>query len=211
MAKEICPNCNFKMARPVSFCPECSRPTRHATPDELVEWDLRQWRRHVDRSVAAGISAPTAVNLTSVAVADQPAPQAVTPRRPVTVERPKPVVRQTSPQRPPERPVEGIEKPARVSLRTKLRGRVSTFRRAEPDRVIVLDSDDPFHYTACTSCERNDWIVRTTRNEDGTYNYWCVRCSRSFKTDARINQALKPFAAAGSVIGLLATLSVVMR
>jgi hypothetical protein len=76
--------------------------------------------------------------------------------------------------------------------------------------VIVLDADHEFVYTSCTCCERADWIVRTGRNEDKSYNYWCVRCSRSFKTDARLRHGLKPFVAAGSVVGTIAAFSLVL-
>ena len=193
MAKEICSNCNAKMSQPVSFCPVCSRPTEHASSSELLEWDLNQWRRHVDSAVASGEAKPSPVALRSVvAVAD--------PESAVVAPTPSAPRAERSLQRSRQLATPKIKRPKR--------------RRPEPeerDRVIVLDADSAFVYTACTSCERADWIIRTQRNEDATYNYWCVRCSRSFKSDARLRHGLKPFLSSGLVIGALAVLSVVMR
>jgi uncharacterized Zn finger protein (UPF0148 family) len=62
MAKESCPNCATKLIEPVSFCPTCDRPTRHASDAELLDWDLKQWRAHVDKSVAVGV-VPSAAEL----------------------------------------------------------------------------------------------------------------------------------------------------
>lgn len=212
MAKEICPNCNAKMSEPVSFCPTCSRPTGHASESELLEWDLGQWRRHKERSVSSSVGKLKSVTLSSVAVAEPEEPPVV---------RSAPRVAQYPRVAPEPRVVsdrlEAVGERAPRIRRPRMtvpRLRLPIRRRSEPielDRVIVLDADNAFVYTSCTSCERADWIVRTTRNEDGTHNYWCVRCSRSFKTDARLRHGWKPFVASGSVIGALATLSIVMR
>lgn len=197
MAKEVCPNCNAKMTRPVSFCPVCSRPTSHATDTERMEWDLGQWRRHVERSVTNGSTA-------AVAVTTAPPRGERAPARDLQVVRePEPLVEQPREKRQP-RKLRLPELPTPAL-------RLSTRTRPEGDRVIVLDSDHAFMYTACTSCERTDWIVRYGRNEDGTYNYWCVRCSRSFKTDAKLSHALRPFLASGSVIGAIGALAIIMR
>ncbi|MGH2785402.1 MAG: hypothetical protein ACRDJ1_09070 [Actinomycetota bacterium] len=200
MAKAICPNCDAKLIQGVSFCPNCARPTQYASKAEHLEWDLRRWRDHVEKSVGAGATSSQPVVLGSVAVDARSRPA---PELPVLVT-PDPVV---EPKGTRSARTLRMPKPPKLSVRLPAR------RRPEPeqDRVIVLDSDNAFVYTACTSCERADWVVRTRRNEDDTYNYWCVRCSRSFKTDARIRQAFKPFMTAGSIIGALATLSVVMR
>ncbi|MGH2726968.1 MAG: hypothetical protein ACRDKS_08320, partial [Actinomycetota bacterium] len=171
----------------VPFCTVCSRPTLHASKAELLEWDLEQWRSHRDRSVANGKSASSQVAVRTVAIAPNPGLQ---------------VFRRTAAPAKTKKP--------RPSM-PKLRLRLPSVGREPADRVIVLDSDDPFSYIACTVCERDDWILRTGRNEDRTYNYWCVRCSRSFKTDARLRHGMKPFIAAGSVIGTLGVLSVVIR
>ena len=194
MAKEICSNCNAKMTRRVSFCPGCSRPTGHASPSELLEWDLNQWRRHIDQTEAPAEPAPVSLR-SRVAVEERVAP---------AVEM-RPAV-ESSARRAEGAPRGRAAEPARRERPKR--------RRPEPpvrDRVIVLDADSAFVYTSCTSCERADWIVRTKHNEDDTYNYWCVRCSRSFKTDARLRHGLKPFLSSGLVIGALATLSIVMR
>ncbi|MGH2793203.1 MAG: hypothetical protein ACRDKG_02760 [Actinomycetota bacterium] len=201
MAKEICPNCDAKLTQRVSFCPNCSRPTQHASEAEHLDWDLRQWRSHVEKSVVAGSPARPPVVLGSVAVDEartRPDPDLH------VVVRPDPVVEPRRSEKGRKLRMPAIPKP---DLRMPGRRRPEH----EEDRVIVLDADHSFVYTACTSCERADWVVRTRRNEDDTYNYWCVRCSRSFKTDAKIRQAIKPFLTAGSIIGALATLSLVMR
>ncbi len=200
MAKEICPNCNAKLSERVSFCPVCSRPTRHATEAELLEWDLRQWRGHVERSVASG-SVGGAVGLKAAAARPQRAPA---PDLQVVVS-PDPVAGPAAKEKRRSR------RPKLPKLSKPRLGMPAQRSSEDGERVIVLDADNPFAYTACTSCERTDWIVRYGRNEDRTYNYWCVRCSRSFKSDARLGQALKPFLASGSVIGALTALAILMR
>jgi hypothetical protein len=199
VSKEICSNCNAKMTQPVSFCPGCARPTEHASPSELVEWDLSQWRRHVDQAVAIGDTNPASVSLRSVVAVE---------------ERVAPIVERELVVSPSASSTPKIERVPRVRApKPARRGRTGR-RRPEPqerDRVIVLDAESAFVYTSCTSCERADWIIRTNHNEDDTYNYWCVRCSRGFKTDARLRHGLKPFLSSGLVIGALATLSIVMR
>ncbi len=185
MAKELCQSCSARLPKKVSFCPACSRPTPRATEAELLEWDLGQWRQHLDRSAAS--AGPTTATVTRRPVALAPNPDLVVIRRPAA---PK-------------------SKRSRRSI-PRMRLRLPSFARESEDRVIVLDSENPFAYTACTSCERDDWILRTGRNEDETFNYWCVRCSRSFKSDARLRHAMKPFVAAGSVIATIGVLSTVI-
>ena len=82
--------------------------------------------------------------------------------------------------------------------------------RRERDVVIDLDNDHEFAYRACATCHEIDWIVRTTRNDDETWNYWCVRCSRLFKTEIKIHHAIKPFLSAGLVVGGLTAASLLM-
>jgi hypothetical protein len=87
------------------------------------------------------------------------------------------------------------------------------WKKREPKRPEVVDDVDPdnaFAYRACSTCRETDWIVRTKRNEDETWNYWCVRCSRSFKTDVKLGQAVKPFLFSGAVVGGLAAASILM-
>lgn len=214
MGKEICSNCNAKLSQSVSFCPVCSRPTPHASESELIEWDLRQWRTHVDRSVASGSSMPATVPLGSAAGALAVAAPQATPSPSV-----RHAPRMETPARAREPKAEKAPRRARRSKearkaerRVRRVARLATSRESTAqDRVIVLDADHEFVYTSCTSCERGDWIVRTTRNEDETYNYWCVRCSRAFKSDARLRHGIKPFLASGSVIGALGALSILMR
>jgi hypothetical protein len=218
VGKEICSNCNAKLSQPASFCPNCSRPTSHASESELIEWDLRQWRKHVDRSVESGSSIAASLPLRSaagavgaLAVAAPEVAPLPSVRRAPQIEAPARARRKPRAEKTPGHA--GHSKEARKAERRVRR----VARRAPPrestahDRVIVLDADHEFVYTSCTSCERGDWIVRTTRNEDETYNYWCVRCSRGFKSDARLRHGIKPFLASGSVIGALAALSILMR
>jgi hypothetical protein len=185
MAKEICPNCATKMSEPVSFCPTCERPTRHAGEAELLEWDLKQWRNHVDRSVATG-AIPAAEGVRSagsiMGVAER-----------VEV----PVIRLQGTKRRLPR----MKREPKTSVST---------RSEEPDLVIDLDHDDAFAYRACATCHATDWIVRTRRNDDETWNYWCVRCSRAFKTEVKLRNAVKPFLSAGIVVGGIAATSILM-
>jgi ssDNA-binding Zn-finger/Zn-ribbon topoisomerase 1 len=188
--KEICPDCGAKMAEPASFCPRCGKPTDHASDAERLEFDLAQWRSHVDRSGASGVAANG--NGSPPATMTKPAPM------PSMIQIPDPAA----------------AVPVEARPRRHIARRPNTPRpeSVEPDRVIVLDSaDDPFAYNACTVCERTDWILRTTRNEDGTWNYWCIRCSRAFKTVVRLRHGIKPFVAAGSVVGGIIATSLLMR
>ncbi|TMK17121.1 MAG: hypothetical protein E6G68_09120 [Actinobacteria bacterium] len=166
MAKETCTICEHRLPAPVAFCPSCDQPTRHATDADRLEWDLRTWRAHVDRSVADGVNAAAAVM-----VAEAPATHLAPPA---------PVIEAVTPA------------------------------RAGVNQVIDLDRDHEFAYRACATCHETDWVLRTSRNDDGTRNYWCVRCSRSFKTEIRIPQALKPFLSAGVVLGGITAASLLM-
>jgi uncharacterized Zn finger protein (UPF0148 family) len=199
MAKETCSNCGTRLAAGGPFCPTCERPTRYANDAERLDWDLKQWRAHVDRSMADGRDESrdaTPVVRTVLAVAE-PAP-VFTP--PVSVPEPDPVLVQPKRSRIPR---------LRVERPRFTRAKITP---AEPDRVIDLDNDQPFAYRACPTCEAKDWIVRLNRNDDETWNYWCVRCSRSFKTDNKLRYAIKPFVSAGAVIGgLLAATALILH
>jgi hypothetical protein len=195
MAKESCPNCATKMIRPVSFCPTCERPTPHATDAERLDWDLRQWRSHVDRSVAAGVVQGSDALRTSgaVMVASPEKPLAPVARVPLMKTKTAPVT-------------EGLAE-AHVATRRPKRTKPETKQR---DLVIDLDGDDAFAYRACSTCQATDWIVRTQRNEDETWNYWCVRCSRSFKTEFKLAHGVKPFLFSGIVVGGLTAASILI-
>jgi hypothetical protein len=233
MAKETCDNCYVKLAQPVSFCPSCNRPTRHANDSERLEWDLRQWRSHVDRSVAAGMN-PTgqAVGFgaaASVAVAPQsqpaapPAPaQKIVPRivpMPAPQSRFTRLHRSAAPAAKPAARAARVEAPAPVAVpatpqparETKKRRLARSRRpRPEPATIVERDRDHEFAYRTCASCDRIDWIVRCSQNDDETWNYWCLRCSRSFKTEVRLAQALKPFLSGGIVVGGLTAASLLL-
>jgi hypothetical protein len=199
MAKEICSNCATKMSEPVSFCPTCDRPTRHAGKAELLEWDLKQWRDHVDRAAATS-TLPTAStegtrsgrSITGVAERMEAPFAAERPERTVAVGSQRRTSRIT------------VAKPRLPRVKREARA------RRKQDIVIDLDHDNAFAYRACVTCEATDWIVRTTRNDDTTWNYWCVRCSRAFKTEVKLRNAVKPFLSAGIVFGGLAATSILM-
>jgi hypothetical protein len=99
--------------------------------------------------------------------------------------------------------------PTREEQQPQVERRAPFGRRAKDatPALIDLDADNPFAYSACVSCQRTDWIVRTGRNEDGSFRYWCLRCSRSFKTDMRLAHAAKPFVVSGSLIAVLTLLT----
>lgn len=202
MAKELCESCAAKLAGPDAFCPSCGRPTRHASDAERLEWDLAQWRAHVDRSVAVGVRPASGV---ATRVADAPVARTVVRAAPeVAPEVARAAEAPAAAERRPRRR-SSIPKPHVPRPRLRL-------RRARAESVeTISDADNPFAYRACVTCEKRDWIVRTTRNDDKTYNYWCVRCSRSFKSELRLRHAIKPFLSSGVVLGGIAALSVLMR
>jgi hypothetical protein len=105
----------------------------------------------------------------------------------------------------PTAPATSLEQPHVVRRRVKTKTIKTKTVKEQP--VIDLDADDPFAYSACVSCHRTDWLVRTGRNEDGSFRYWCLRCSRSFKTDVRLAHAVKPFVVAGSILTVLTLLA----
>jgi hypothetical protein len=198
MAKELCDGCSAKLTGSGASCPSCGRPTRHATDADRLEWDLQQWRSHVERSVEAGGTSTSSV---ATRLADPPA--ARTPVRPAIE-----VARRAEAPSVEERPRRRRSIPKPHISRPRLRGRRA---RTEPALDTLVDADNPFAYRACATCGERDWVVRTTRNDDKTFNYWCVRCSRSFKSELRIRHAIKPFLSGGVVLGGIAALSVLMR
>jgi hypothetical protein len=224
MPKESCPNCATKMPEPVSFCPTCDRPTRHASDAERLDWDLRQWRTHVDKSVAAGVTQGAEVLRARGGVIVASAEKTLAPvARPAMVESRLGSVAQRvvaapaakAPTGAPTHP--GAEAPRRRPYRARIaKLRIPRPRlprrneRKEPDVVIDLDADNAFAYRACATCQATDWIVRTNRNDDETWNYWCIRCSRTFKTENKLRHAVKPFLSAGVVVGGLIAASVVL-
>jgi hypothetical protein len=179
MRKETCWNCSTRMTEPVAFCPTCGQPTRHATDADRMEYDLKQWRSHVDRAANGGKG------------------RQVTPAAPragvATTVREKPFVT------PPPQPKRRRKMPALRVPKLRMPRRPARVEHRE----IHLDADDPFAYTACVSCGATDWILRGSQNDDGTFKYWCLRCSRAFKTTVRIAHGRKPFIAAATVVAVL--------
>lgn len=212
MAKETCTSCEARLLDRASFCPSCARPTRHASDAERLEFDLSQWRAHVDRSVAAGIVPGTAL-AARVTQASHVRPARIESPVPANLAPPREVP--TPPRRAeaPPREVAQLEAPARRRMpRVHVpRPRLPRIVRSEPAAVVDLSTvDHGFVYRACATCERADWILRGRRNDDETWIYWCVRCSRSFKTEMKLRHAFKPFLSAGIVIGGLTAASMLM-
>src|SRR5437867_2558408 len=56
MAKETCTSCEWRLSGAPHFCGRCGSPTSRATQEEILDWDLKKWRAHVDRSVSADAS-----------------------------------------------------------------------------------------------------------------------------------------------------------
>jgi hypothetical protein len=195
MAKETCRSCDARLTGPTSFCQTCGQPTHYASDSERLEWDLKQWRKHVDRSVAGGVNPSGHPNGHRSATAVATVSRAVESRAEAS----------RGSERPPSEP----SVPAHRVRLPKVR-RERPARPPEPrERVIDLDAD-MFAYRVCPTCDAADWIVRTNRNPDETWNYWCVRCSRSFKTELRLPLAWKPFLSAAIVIGGLLAASFLM-
>ncbi len=186
MAKETCWNCSAKLATRPPFCPNCGQPTKHATGTERLDFDLRRWREHVANGGAA-----------------RPTTRVV--ERPLVSTAPRPAAIKDAPAK--ER--------RQMSLPTfrlpKLRFPKVRARDAAPPEEIVIDVDDPFAYQACATCGERDWILRSSRNDEGTFNYWCVRCSRAFKTSVRLPHGPKPFIAAAVVLVILVGMLVFFR
>lgn len=188
MRKETCWNCSERMSEPVAFCPTCGQPTRHATDADHLDFDLKQWRSHVERGTTNGngkqASRPATRAGVATAIRTEPAaaPASVRTKRRLT----RPTIRLPKVRLPRRAPrVEHVE--------------------------INLEKDDPFAYRACVTCGATDWILRGRRNDDGTYPYWCVRCSRAFKTTVRLAHGPKPFIAAGTVVAVLVTFLYLLR
>jgi predicted RNA-binding Zn-ribbon protein involved in translation (DUF1610 family) len=195
MAKEICTSCEVKLGKEqVSFCPACGHPTRFASDAERLEHDLGKWRTHLGRSAATvTLDAPSnGAPKSSVIVATASLAE----------------TRRTSVAREPRETMPSVRLPKVRAPRLPRRERAE--RQPKAKRVIELDRDHAFAYRACPTCEEADWIVRMTRNDDATWNFWCVRCSRSFKTEVKLSYAWRPFASAGVVIGGLIAASTLM-
>jgi hypothetical protein len=211
MAKEFCRSCEARLTEEVAFCPVCATPTRYATDAQRLEWDLNPWRAHVGRSSVAAGANPSSRMITppapdrTVLAPDEDLPRIIV--RPKLVPSAPPVVGVRSVAAPAPlavvRPVPAPVEERRRRLRLP-RLNVPNRRRIEIDLVQAPpepDADHEFAYRACATCHKADWILRGSRNSDETWNYWCVRCSRSFKTELRLRHAIKPFIAAAIPLG----------
>jgi predicted RNA-binding Zn-ribbon protein involved in translation (DUF1610 family) len=213
MAKEICRSCEARLAGTPSFCPACGQPTGFASDAERLEWDLKQWRLHVDRSVAAGVNPGGHPN------GHRPAATLATVS-PTEVVAPAPLPALelgASRERSDEAPAAAARVAAHGVRMPRLRLDRLRRDRAPRERVIDLDARadfdaDAFAYRVCPTCDDADWILRLTQNDDQTWSYWCVRCSRSFKTEVKLSHAWKPFLSAAIVVGgLLAATFLMLR
>lgn len=217
-----CRFCDAKIDGKPSFCARCGEPTQWASAEDRTKHDLEKWRRHRDQSevVAAARPSPRVqetllggrgkASENGGAATGTMAPHAIRRRS-----RPDARNRPTAPVGAETRERERRTRPKRP-LMSRLRGResiVSRLRRgekpasAEPERVIDLDADNPFAYSACASCHKTDWIIRTGKAEDGAFRYWCLRCSRGFKSDVRLAHARLPFVVGGSILLILVVLT----
>jgi hypothetical protein len=208
-----CGSCDAKIKALVSFCPSCGEPTHLATPDELREWDLGKWRASREKQAAVAHASVSAVASPNGRVsATLPAGGQYTPQPPATEHRPtreRHSPARTATNRRTASVPRTRRSPGTATAKHKngLLARVRVRRDEARAHTAELDRNDPFIYFACTHCERTDWLLRTGRNEDGTWRYWCVRCSKSFKSDAWIDHGRKPFVVSGVIFATLITLT----
>lgn len=222
--KELCHSCSAKLSGRVSFCPKCGRPTPHASHQEVLDFEKSQWRSHLERTQAVRGAGGSAAGTMVAARPVEAAPSIITrpaPRPAPAPERPRREPKQRRVKEPRQKTPRTKAPRTTAAPKTKERRfhfalpKVRLLPKIEPreqeDRVIDLEVDPAFVYTACTTCQRADWIMRTTQNEDRSWNYWCVWCSKSFKTDLKLPFGNKPFIAAGVVVALLVVASLLIR
>jgi hypothetical protein len=202
MAGKIkCTSCDTRLEGRPAFCARCGEPTQWATAEDRRQHDLEKWRRHAAQ-VRGDVHASAPRIPASVAAVTDPRVQVVEEREDVhTVKRrswPEPKMPRRAPE--PKR-----ERAPRPSIADRLK---ALFKRDDrPAPVIDLDSDSMSAPSACVTCQKNDWIIRTGRNEDDSFRYWCIRCSRAFKSDLRLAHARLPFIVAGSILAVLVILT----
>ena len=180
-----------------------------------MEWDIQQWRNHRDQSEKQVVSAKPATisaamilpgNAPGLPARPEPSIHAATPttvrhaRRSHEGRDRRPAGRQLTPLAPKRAPVN------RPSPAKRLRASISRRRQAKAMSAVTIDLTTEFAYESCVSCGTTGWILRTGHNEDGTWRYWCVRCSRAFKTPVRLAHGRWPFVVSGFLLGGLALL-----
>ena len=161
------------------------------------------------------VAAPTRRRAANQPPALTTSPAPPPPKSEARAPRPKELGQKTPPVKAPR-----MKEPRPKAPRTKERRfhvALPKFRlpkieiRKGEDQVVDLEADQEFVYKACNHCNRTDWLVRTTRNDDATWNYWCVWCSRSMKTPMRLPHGRNPLVAAGVVVFVLVAASLLLR
>lgn len=197
-----CQSCDRKARQEPALCPGCGQPTPWATFEQRTEWEIRRWRvaREGKTALAVG-SEPAHAPRTTTAIETAPRePESETrtvPAEAASTHRPEP-----TPARRPSRKLfrRGPEQ------RVKRPRRVINVAKDDPGHLHGIDYDNITAHTACVRCRRADWVVRGRRNSDRSWDYWCLRCGRSFKSDLRIAYAWRPIAAAATLVGALAAM-----
>jgi hypothetical protein len=195
-----CRSCEARIEGRPSFCARCGEPTQFATAEERTQHDLEKWRNRTQAEQASVLRTPASV---MHAMGGALPEQDISPTR---EDRHAPRVT----RRRPRREIPAVIARAKEDLPARMKKARSIRRggvRTEPAHVIDLEHDALSAPAACVRCDRTDWLVRTGQNEDGSFRYWCLRCSRAFKSDLRITHARKPFVVSGSILALLILLA----
>lgn len=183
MKSSRCTGCNSKLGPETRICERCGRPTPLATSEDLIAWEVRQWREHRSEPAVQAKSAPAGESRSVVQVLNRPAARPDVPR----------IVRKVIRKRPE----------SRDESRSRLRSFRGRIRRAEPEAAPETE-DDIFHLRACPRCERDDWLVRLRHDQEfDRWTYLCLRCVKDFASELRLPHSRKPFIAAGAIIAFL--------
>jgi hypothetical protein len=200
MRGKSCRSCEGRIDGTPSFCPRCGVPTEFASADERTHYDLANWRRNSLQARDDGAPSPARRIPDSVRAATGQATLDTAP----TYGTPHATRR------------------ARRPVRSRARAPFARYRKAaagtddaavenghgvESADIVELDKHDAFAYRACVRCHKVDWLLRTGTSEDGRFRYWCMRCSRSFKSEVRLPHARKPFVVSGSILVALIILA----
>ncbi|MCA1832735.1 MAG: hypothetical protein ABR548_08780 [Actinomycetota bacterium] len=181
----------------VPFCPACGKPTSHATAEQKMQWELATWHAHKNGSSEEVFVASNGHGSQTVGtVITRPSAGS----RDAAVSSPHRAKASKTRVQRDRRPRKGG---SRSGLIARWRARNDEFRRHNE----TLDGTSPFIHFACMRCEGTKWLLRTGRNEDGSWKYWCVRCSNSFKSDAWLEHGRYPFIVAGTIFAAILVLT----
>ena len=173
MKPSRCKSCDARIAPDARICERCGRPTALATSDDLIAWDLRQWREH--RGAGAGESALR--------------PSAARPAATTVVERPSVPKESRRRSRAPRRLHVG-------SLRRSKPSPAPQPTREKTDDVFRLRACPRCEGDDWLVRLRHD-------SEFDRWTYLCLRCVRDFASEHRLRHSRKPFIAAGVIIAFL--------